>query len=677
MTEGTARIPDPSVSLVRALVLIAAAGGLAACDGDDGRNGFNSLVDIREVPVGDAQCPSGGFAVDSGLDRNRNDILDPEEITSTTFLDCEPVALALTLLHINDGESKIPEQGDFGGIDRFATVILNLQDEGAADDPDTDFPRGVVTVTSGDNTLASPALTAGFENHDAGNQVYDAIALDYIDFDAMCIGNHDFDFGPDRLADFISDHIVSQVPFLSANLDFSNETAELQGLVNSGRIAASVVVETAGEQVGIVGATTENLGSISSPRDVIINDVEQAVQDEIDDLLASGIDKIVLISHLQNINEDIELIGNLTGVDIVVAGGGDELLASPDDVLIPGDVAFANYPIVAADADGRDVPVVTTSGSYRYVGKLVVYFDEDGEIIVVNDEESGPVRVAGGNEPDAVTPDAFVNTEVTQPVDAFQADLANNVIVQSADCDVDLDGTRGQVNADPFQVIQVGVRNSETNEGNLIADSLLWQGQQLAADFGSPIPVVGIQNGGGIRNDSIISCSSDGLTELDTFNMVPFANFVSIIEIPRDQFLEVLENAVSSVEFGSGRFAQVAGFSFSYDRTGTPREGEEDGTQLTPGTRVIDVTLDDGTPIVVGGVVQPGGDIAIATIDFLARGGDSYPYRGTTFTSVGVSYQAAVFNYITAAAVDGGLEGAISAADYPEGGEGRIVDATP
>ncbi len=92
--------------------------------------------------------------------------------------------------------------------------------------------------------------------------------------------------------------------------------------------------------------------------------------------------------------------------------------------------------------------------------------------------------------------------------------------------------------------------------------------------------------------------------------------------------------------------AQAAGFSFSYDRTGTPRDGDEDGNQLMPGTRVIDVTPDDDTPIVVGGAVQPGGDIAIATIDFLARRGDSYPYRGTPFTSVGLSYQAAVFNYI-------------------------------
>jgi 5'-nucleotidase len=138
-----------------------------------------------------------------------------------------------------------------------------------------------------------------------------------------------------------------------------------------------------------------------------------------------------------------------------------------------------------------------------------------------------------------------------------------------------------------------------------------------------------------------------------------------------------MENAVSAIDAGSGRFAQAAGFTFTYDRNGTARVGEDDGTEVTPGTRIVDLTLEDGTPVVVGGAVQPGPDIVVATIDFLARGGDQYPYRGMPFTSVGVSYQKAVFDYVTAPAASGGLEGNLAAADYPQGGEGRIVDVTP
>ena len=669
---------NPLSSPHRLLITLFAALLVAGCDGDDGNNGLNSLVSFTEIPVGDAECPDGGTVVNSGLDRNRNGVLDDDEITDTSVLECRgAAAFALTLLHINDGESKLRGSGDFGRIDRFAALINGLQDEAARAVPGSSTPRGVLTLTSGDNTLASPDLTAGFGNHDAGDRIYDAIALDYIGFDAMAIGNHDLDFGPSRLADFIEDHPDTQVPFLSANLDVSAEP-ELAGLAASGRIAGSVVVNTAGFDVGIVGATTEALSNISSPGpNIVVNDVETSIQAEVDALLATGVDKIVLISHLQGVDEDLDLITRLRGIDVAIAGGGDELLANDDDLLIPGDEAARPYPLTATDADGRTVPVVTTAGNYEYVGKLVVRFDDEGEVTGIDAENSGPVRVAGGDNEDAVEPDAFVAEQVLAPVETFVEDLARNTIVSADSCEISLTGTRGQVTGDPFTVVEPGVRNTETNQGNLIADALLWQGRQLAAEFGSPLPVVGIQNGGGIRNDSVIDCAGEGLSELSTFEMLPFSNFVSIVTVPRPQFREILENAVSAVEAGSGRFAQVAGVRFSYDRTGTPREGDDDGTEITAGTRIIDAALDDGTQIISGGAVLPGGDITIATIDFLARGGDQYPFRGLPFTSVGVSYQLALFNYLTGDPRSGALGGAITAAAYPDGGEGRISDLTP
>jgi 5'-nucleotidase len=217
----------------------------------------------------------------------------------------------------------------------------------------------------------------------------------------------------------------------------------------------------------------------------------------------------------------------------------------------------------------------------------------------------------------------------------------------------------------------------ESNEGNLIADSQKWQAEQLAADFGVPAPDVALQNGGGIRNNTIIPAGP--ITELDTFGMAPFPNFVTIVpDIPREQFKEILENAVActqSADFavnplcGSGRFAQVSGFSFEWTASGTGLILDGDGNVVVPGTRVLDVVLDDGTPIVVGGAVQAGPDITIAISDFLAKGGDQYPFRGAPLTIIGVTYQQALSNFI----VDG-LGGLISAADYPEGGEGRITE---
>ncbi len=84
--------------------MLAAAFLLAACEGDDGTNGtdgedgFNSLVATRDIPKGDAQCPGGGLALDSGLDTNRNDVLDASEVTATELLDCA-TAPQLRALH--------------------------------------------------------------------------------------------------------------------------------------------------------------------------------------------------------------------------------------------------------------------------------------------------------------------------------------------------------------------------------------------------------------------------------------------------------------------------------------------------------------------------------------------------------------------------------------------------
>jgi len=584
----------------------------------------------------------------------------------------DKVHFYLTILHNNDGESQVINAGsgleDFGGAARFKAVVDNLKWEathGPRPEGQTGAKRGVVMISSGDNFIAGPEFNASLEN---GVPFYDTIAMELIGYDAVNLGNHDFDFGPDVLADFIAGYTYPP-PYVSANLDFGGEP-RLQAYVDAGVIVPAAIVEERDEFIGVIGLETPNLPFISSPRNVMVSDeLVNIVQGQVDMLEAMGVNKIILSSHLQNIENDKELIAELDGVDVVIAGGGDELLANPDDLLIPGDegAVYGAYPQTATDMDGTMVPVVTTSGEYRYVGKLVVGFDKKGEVVAWDEAESGPVRVATGtcNETtpcdDSVTPDPMMQAMVVEPVAAYLAALGSNVIATS---EVDLDGLRSSVRA------------KESNEGNLIADSQKWQAEQLAPAFGVPEPDVAIQNGGGIRNNTIIPAGP--ITALDTFGMVPFPNFVSVVpDIPREQFKEILENAVActqSADFanplcGSGRFAQVSGFSFTWTASGTAMVIDIDGNVVTPGTRVQDVVLDDGTPIVVGGVVQAGAPITIALVDFSAKGGDQYPFRGAPFTTLGVTYWQALNNYI----VDG-LGGVVSAADYPEGGEGRIVE---
>ena len=101
-------------------------------------------------------------------------------------------------------------------------------------------------VSSGDNSLAGPEFSAGLQT----GTFYDALVLDLIGYDAIALGNHDFDFGPDVLAEFIKQVSDSQAPFLSSNLNFSGEP-NLQALFDEGRIAESVVVRKNGVRIGI------------------------------------------------------------------------------------------------------------------------------------------------------------------------------------------------------------------------------------------------------------------------------------------------------------------------------------------------------------------------------------------------------------------------------------------
>ncbi|MBA4170657.1 MAG: bifunctional metallophosphatase/5'-nucleotidase [Chloroflexi bacterium] len=568
----------------------------------------------------------------------------------------------LTILHNNDGESKLIEQlavandptTSYAGISRFVTLVNQLQADAVSGRPPTPgAKRGVLTLSSGDNFLAGAEFAASL---DKGVPFYDSIAANLIGYDAMAIGNHEFDFGPDVLADYISG-VNAGIPFVSANLDVSAEPA-LAALAAAGRIVPSHVVKQRGERIGIVGATTPQLPNISSPRNVVVNEVAPAVQEQVDLLTAQGVNKIILISHLQDVGEDLDLAGELSGVDVMIAGGGDELLASAGDPLSPGDassVPFGDYPLYAFGGDGAEIPVVTTSGDYKYVGRLVVGFNSAGEVIAVDDPLSMPVRVVGEGYPDGVAPDPTAEATIVEPVKAFVAALAANILAQS---EVPLNGLRGTVGVGEV-VLTPGIRNSETNLGNLTADSMLWQAQQLASSFGVDTPQVGLQNSGGIRNNNVIPAGP--ISELNTFQILAFTNFVSVKEdISAEQFKAVLETSVS--EIGNGRFGQWSGVEFTYTTANQPRVINADTCEVgAAGDRIQDVFVEDVQIFDDGVFVGPDGwTVDLTTNDFTFRGGDCYDFGEGGFTTLGVTYQQALANYL----VDG-LGGVITAAQYP------------
>jgi 2',3'-cyclic-nucleotide 2'-phosphodiesterase (5'-nucleotidase family)/PKD repeat protein len=564
----------------------------------------------------------------------------------------------LTVLHNNDGESQLINAGtgleDFGGVARFKTLADELKLEAAIQGND------FIMVSSGDNYLPGPEFNASL---DLGTY-FDARAIGLIGYDALAMGNHDFDAGPVIYAEFIEDTEGNMPPFLSANLDFSNQ-AELAALEAEGRVAKSIVAETfTGRRIGIIGATTENLGFISSPGTVIVNEVLPAVQAEVSKLEAEEVDAIVLISHLQGIDEDSLLAQSLTGIDIMIAGGGDELLANDGDLLLPGDEnsVFSSYPIVVTDADGKDVPVVTTKGNYTYLGRLNVEFDENGEVVSFN---GSPVRVADESLADGVVEDLQMLEEVVEPVQQYVEELNR---IRVATSEVHLVGERSQI------------RSRETNLGNLITDGYREITLDVAAEFGLELDenrLVAVANGGGIRDQ----IPAGAINARQTFDVLPFGNILAVVEnVSPALLLEIMENAVSRIDpetgnssgSGTGRFAQISGFSVEFDPSKTAIEYNDDEGQTiaTVGERVLSITLDDGTVIVENGAVVDGAPtVDLITADFTARGGDQYPFRGASFTTIGLTYQQSLQIYL-----EDYLGGVVFASQYPVRGEGRIVD---
>ena len=603
-----------------------------------------------------------------------------------------PNRFRLQVLHASDLE------GGVDAIDRapnFAAIVDALEDA------DVDAS---VTLSAGDNYIPGPLFNAAADRgafRDSGlfNDIYNEVfgvtgygglregsgrvdisIMNIIGFDASAVGNHEFDAGSDAFESIIEEDfrgaglgddrwVGAQFPYLSANLDFSGDgdlgnlatsailpntafaTGPLEsasGLSSTPKLAPATFIELGqGERLGVVGATTQVLESISSPTGTTViggnaNDMPAlaaVLQPTVDALKATGINKIVVVSHLQQIALETELAGLLDGVDIIIAGGSDTLLANADDVLRTGDAADDQYPLITSDAAGDPTVIVSTDGEYSYVGQLTVDFDRRGRLI--NDNNRRPLTDLGGldlgvNGPIATTDSTVEDiwgslaaataagtkaNLVQQLVDAAQAVVIakdGNVFGETT---VFLDGRRENV------------RTQETNYGSLTADANL----AVAQAFDSSV-VFSLKNGGGIRAaigevdavGTLLPPQANPLTgklegqisELDIENSLRFNNGLTLLTLTAAELQGVLEHAVAATAPGAtpGQFAQIGGGILRFDPT------------QAPGSRVDSFDLVDGRGAVVesvivgGALVSPGNTYRIVTLDFLAGGGDSYPF---------------------------------------------------
>jgi 5'-nucleotidase len=523
----------------------------------------------------------------------------------------------VTILHNSDGESAMLADDYSGSIAQFAAVVSNLRSEGGEEN--------TLLFSSGDNFLAGA-------QYQVSEGRLEARALNLMSYDATAIGNHEFDFGPDAFENFAE---RLEFPMISSNM-FISILSPLSNLKESSVFHISVI-ERAGRNIGIVGATTEMLKYLSSPDNTVeMMDVKVRLQEAVDYLRGRGLNVIVALTHLQNIEEEKKLAEEIEGVDVFIAGGGDNLLGNENNEYLErtdrsgnpvSDQPEGPYPYITESPSGEPVYVVSTDGSYNYVGRLTILFDENGIGTDIDYEKSGPVPV----KPD-IEPDSQIQSNIVEQIENGIEDLKSDVIGQT---DSGLDGTRELV------------RTQETTMGNAVCDGFLYTARKDIEDNDRLNVTVdfAFTNGGGIRNSVVLEEGSN-ITVYDTLSILPFSNYLTLITgITPRTLKQIFERSFESLPDAGGQYLQVSeGIKVEYDST------------RPAGNRVRTITLTNyrggGNVIIYNDGSYISQPIAINTVtnSYVADGGDKYLMLGDIprdrKINLGYSYQEGFEVYI-------------------------------
>lgn len=469
---------------------------------------------------------------------------------------------ALHILHINDMHSRIDaitrtdgtcgpsaaEEGNcFGGAARLATAIRRKRAEKEAEG----VP--VLTLDAGDQSQGTLFYTTY-----SGRAEIEMMNL--IGFDAMTLGNHEFNLGPDSLAEMLG---TAQFPVVSGNTRVSGNHP-LASLVRD-----HLIIETGETRIGILGVTTPDTVFLSSPGDVVtFEDPAEHLNAAAAALRAEGVTKIVVLSHLGFV-QDQALAAAVEGISVIVGGHSHTLLSNTEE-------GAPSYATLVESPSGRAVPIVQAYAFSRYLGDLALEFDEDGTVVSATGDT---VLLAMADFEEA--------PDVAARVDELRGPIATLTATPVAELAADIDGSRESCRA------------RECEMGNTVADAM------VARLEGAGVTIA-FANGGGLR----ASLEAGTITLGDVLTVLPFQNTLHTLELSGAALLAALEHGVNGIEEGAGRFPQVSGLRFRLDPTVAPNEGRvsEVEARTAEGWAALD----------------PEATYTVVTNNFMAAGGDGY-----------------------------------------------------
>lgn len=517
----------------------------------------------------------------------------------------------LQLLHFADVDGG--GTAAMSNVDNFSALVDHFRNQDA---------KSTLLISSGDNYIPGPIFEASNNERMAavvgkqGRGRGEITIQNHLGVQATAVGNHDLDTGPSGFAGIISPdgaYSGANWPYLSVNIDFAADKASAPlvqaprqeaSTLPPGSLTRSTIITLNGEKIGIVGAVTPTLPSITSVGNMTLSPssfaenetgfdaLARVIQVEVDALTNEGVTKIILAGHMQRINVERNLAPRLRDVDIIIAGGSNSILIDENDQLREGDVATGNnYPEIYTSAKGEPVLLVNTNGDYTYLGRLVVEFDKNG--VILTDRLDSAVNGAWASTDKIVKQlNAKPIPEVVAVANVIREILAEQDGSAYGITNVFLEGRRTQV------------RSRETNLGNLSADANLWYASLMDTD--KPV-LVSVKNGGGIRSaigsisvppgaadrvDLLPPAANDfgkpagGISQLDIQTAFAFNNGLALVDMTSGELRDLMEELVK------GNFGHTAGLKVEFDRSFTARtDGDVNNSFASNGQQVREMQI--------------------------------------------------------------------------------------
>ena len=498
-----------------------------------------------------------------------------------------------TLLHINDMHSRVKPASKydsgcrdsdeakgkcFGGAARITQAINDVKAANAVD-PD----QGTLVVDAGDQMMGS--LWSTYYRGQAACEMQKVMGIQ-----AMAVGNHEFDYGPDKLTEY-AECAKDHFPILSCNCNAHSHERVKNNIKKWTIVEVDNALKT---KVGIIGVTTPRTTYISNTQGkVAFNEIIPSVREAVDELKDQGVNIFILLSHC-GLGVDMETAAAVPELDVIVGGHTHSFLYSgnppgkkisePDD---SGDSAVGPYPTMVDVEGGKKVALVQARCYTRYIGKLDLEFDANGNMI---SHSGNPILLGGA---------------------ASTSDIANDpaTLAKIDELNVGLDifkSTNVGVAQKPLLGSKPYVRFMEVSTANLVSQSQL----RYAATSSNMLEYFGVidialMNGGGVR----ASVKPGPITIADVHSILPFANVMAVMSLTGAEILQVLEHSVADVEEDAGQFLHPAGIRYVFDSTKKPY------------SRIKTVLVN------AAGIWQPLDPLRsylVMTNDFLARGGDGF-----------------------------------------------------